>query len=155
MQRCQCSAPRSDDAHGRNTYGSTTSGNERLRIRRRFVAPGRAVDARLHAAGQVVEHSDSIASALFKDACEAREAAGCFYLAEQTVGGKGVPADFFEASQLYRRACERRHALACFKLADLYEKGAGVWRDPERAAALTRRSCEYGYTQACTPARST
>lgn len=112
----------------------------------------------MHLGGDGVAKDVSVATALFRRACNLAEPAGCYGLAtvfDQQAAQVGKdqgeePAEMLaEARRLYAWSCRAGEMRACHNLGVLYLRGRGVPRDLPRSRELFRQSCEGGNDFAC------
>jgi hypothetical protein len=84
------------------------------------------------------------ATALFRQACEWGDPAGCYEYAEHVSSREPAIARTF-----YDRGCNGGHALSCYSLAIVYETGDGAPKNPELQRTYYQRACKAGNGYGC------
>jgi len=123
-----------------NSIGCLTSNAEQ------FALPSHTV------AGEVFEHDDALATALYEEACAKGHAVSCARVADAFGQGRGVPQDSAQQAALLARACyELRPPSpgACTDLGAAFVLGLGVAQDTERARECFSIACEMGDLGGC------
>jgi TPR repeat protein len=82
-------------------------------------------------------------------ACEARDWAACYTLAEFQRTGQGGLQDLTAAARNYSKTCDARDGRGCAGLAYLTLHGRGVSASPAEARRLYRKSCDLGEVSGC------
>lgn len=108
------------------------------------------------AADQAYSQGDfAKAGKLWREACEAGNATGCYELAMMYRDGEGVTANRKTYLELLNRACNGGSGMACFNLginADPTDKDGisrGSKEQQGKAAEYFERGCNLGYAKAC------
>lgn len=104
----------------------------------------------MYAIGEGVDHSDTLAVAFYRRACDGASMKGCVKLGEAYQLGSGVPRSNSRAVELYRRACDRGELSGCTSLGRMYGAGFGVPESDTLAVGLYRRACDGGDMSGCT-----
>ena len=90
------------------------------------------------------------ALALFRQACDAGNGDGCYFVGRAYDKGLlGLAKDGATAITFFDRACKWRATFACFVLGARYREGRGVTTDKGRAASLLKAACDGDEAAAC------
>jgi len=86
---------------------------------------------------------------LSKQACEAKDAAGCSSQAAYVAGGELVPRDEKQAVALLERSCELGSSRGCYNAGSGHANGFGVPRSDAQALAFYRKGCARKDPECC------
>lgn len=89
------------------------------------------------------------ASELFRKACDAGNANGCYKLGMLFYHGEGVRQNKQEALNLFKQACDAGNEKGCSNLGILFYYGDGVIQDKQLAKELFGEACDDGKSDAC------
>jgi TonB family protein len=103
----------------------------------------------MYFSGAGIDKDEARAVALFRQACDAGNPAGCNNLGLAYFQGRGIAKDVKRAAELYQQACDKDGPFGCANLGVMYLRGEDIPRDDERAATLLRRACDRGHAGGC------
>jgi uncharacterized protein len=107
--------------------------------------------ALMTAAAAVVDTDWRRAQSLYAEACEAGEAAACYYAGLASLLGADGPKDVPRAARLLEKACDLGQADACVEVASVYEAGEPARAEVlfAKAARATAIACDAGEMRSC------
>lgn len=104
---------------------------------------------RLYEAGVGGERDRTLASNVYKRACEADHYASCARRGDLLVSDVGVRRDDLEALSNYRRACHGKLGSACHDAAEIVYHGTLIDRDLDAAEQLYASGCDLQDAPSC------
>src|SRR5262245_24697588 len=112
---------------------------------------GRDLDACVEEAGALVGDDAAVARAvsIYRGACNHLHAAGCRYLGELYVAGRGVPAELQRATAMFETSCAGDDVRGCFDLASALASPDASVPDVPRALRLFEQTCDAHVGEAC------
>lgn len=100
--------------------------------------------------GEAIEKNDTVASFLYKQACDRKYDAGCLKLGKmQKAGRAGKIKASTEVIKAENASCDKGMGKACARLGSRYEDGVNVKKNPVTARIYFERACKLNYQLSC------